>query len=400
MAEYRYTAMSLQGKKTSGKMEAENKEDLKRLLRGQKLTLLKEKKVTDKQGKGGILNRVTPKDIAVFTRQLSTMLEGGVGLLRSFTVLEKQCEKPKLKVVVGEIIQDISSGKSISYALSKHPQYFDSLYVSMVKAGEASGALDTILNRIAESQEKAEEIKGKIRTAMIYPSIVLVLSFTIVFLLMSFVIPNFVVLFEDTGVPMPSLTVFVIGISKWFNKNWYWILLGVGILAFIGYKYQKTPKGKRNSHRLILRLPLFGKIFKKASVARFSRTLETLLDSGVPILSAFDIVADTVGNILMGESIREVKDKIKSGHTIAKPLEETGSFPPMVVNMIDVGEESGELVKMLSKLADFNERELEETIRDSLAAFEPMMILIMALTVGMIVVAMYLPVFSLSDTIV
>ncbi len=399
MGVYSYSAMDLKGKKIKGKMEAESKEDLKRLLRGQKLTLLKEKKLSEGQKKEGLLNRVKTKDIAIFTRQLSTMLEGGVGLLRSFTVLEKQSEKPKLKSVVGEIRKDISAGKSLSYSLSKHPKYFDSLYVSMVKAGEASGALDTILNRIAISQEKAEEIKGKIKTALIYPSIVLVLAFSIVFLLLTFVIPNFVVLFEDTGVPMPALTVMVIGISKWFNKNWYWILLGIGIFVFLGYKYHKTTKGKRNFHRIIMRTPLFGKIFMKASIARFSRTLETLMDSGVPILTAFDIVADTVGNVIMGESIREVREKIKSGHSIAKPLEETGSFPPMVINMIDVGEESGELVKMLSKLADFNERELEETIRDSLAAFEPMVILIMALTVGIIVVAMYLPVFSLTDTI-
>jgi type IV pilus assembly protein PilC len=400
MGVYKYTAMDLKGKKISGEIDAENKEDLKRILRGKKLTLLKEKKVSKGKKQGGVLNRVRPKDIAIFTRQLATMLEGGVGLLRCFTVLEKQCEKPKLKTSVGEIRKDISGGKSLSYSLSKHPQYFDSLYVSMVKAGEASGSLDTILNRIAQSQEKAEEIKGKIKTATIYPTIVLVLSFSIVFLLMSFVIPNFVVLFEDTGVPMPGLTVLVIGISKWFNRNWYWIIIGIIIVVFLGIKYHKTKKGKRNFHRVVMKLPLFGKIFMKASIARFSRTLETLLDSGVPILTAFDIVADTVGNILMGESIREVKEKIKSGHSIAKPLDETGSFPPMVINMIDVGEESGELVKMLSKLADFNERELEETIRDSLAAFEPLMILVMALTVGVIVVAMYLPVFSLSDTIV
>lgn len=400
MGVYKYTAIDLKGKKSSGKMEAENKEELKKILRSKKLTLLKEKKVAEGKKSGGILNRVKTKDIAILTRQLSTMLEGGVGLLRSFTVLEDQCEKPKLKTVVGEVRKDISGGKSLSYSLSKHPQYFNSLYVSMVKAGEASGSLDTILNRIAQSQEKAEEIRGKIKTATIYPTIVLILAFSIVFLLMSFVIPNFVVLFEDTGVPMPGLTLLVIGISKWFNHNWYWILLGIGILVFLGVKYHKTKKGKRNFHRVLKKTPLFGKIFMKASVARFSRTMETLMDSGVPILNAFDIVADTVGNVLMSESLREVKDKVKSGHSIAKPLDETGEFPPMVINMIDVGEESGELVKMLSKLADFNERELEETIRDSLAAFEPMMILAMALTVGVIVVAMYLPVFSLSDTIV
>lgn len=399
MATFKYVAKDVKGKRLKGVRDAGGENELKAILKREKLLLIKAKELDEKRGKKDRFKIVRPKDIAIVTRELAAMLDGGVSLLRSVTILSTQDKKPGIKKALRAIKDDITAGYPFSYALSKHPKYFDNLYISMVKSGEESGNLDVVMNRIAKSLEKAEEIKGKVKGALIYPSVVLSLTMAVIFLLVAFVLPTFVSIFEDTGAEIPPLTAAVIAFSLWSNKNWYWVIVGIVVLVFAIKKVIKTEKGKRIYNKLQMRLPLFGNVIRKAINARFTRVMATLLESGVPILKSFEIVADAVGNVVVGEAILGVKREVEAGETISKPLEKSGVFPAMVVNMIDVGEESGNLVEMLNKVADFNERELEQAIRDMLAMFEPVVILILGVVVGTLVVAMYLPIFGLADAI-
>jgi type IV pilus assembly protein PilC len=270
----------------------------------------------------------------------------------------------------------------------------------MVKAGEASGSLDTVLERLANSMENAEAIRGKVKNAMVYPIVVLVIAFSILFLLLAFVIPQFVKMFNDSGMQLPLITRIVIGVSDWTVANWWLIIMSVigGVYGF--KKYRDTEKGKRKLDAVALKVPLFGNLTRKASVAKFTRTMSTLLESGVPILTSFDIVGEVVGNDIVKDAVLGAKDSIKEGNTIARPLHQSGQFPLMVTNMIEIGEESGTLVEMLEKVAAYNEREVDEEISNLLAAMEPLTILIMAIMVGTVVIALFLPMFSLSDVVV
>jgi type IV pilus assembly protein PilC len=396
---YIYTALDSNGKKSQGKMEATSPLDLKKKLRKNKLILVKYKKNTTFSFKGSFFEKVKTKDIAVFTRGLSTMTNAGVNLIRSFDILEAQTEKNKLKIVIGAIRDDISAGVPLASSLRKHPQYFDKLYVNMVRAGEESGMLDTVLMRTATSLEKSEEIKGKVKGALIYPSIVFLTALLVMFFMLAFIIPKFMLLFEGTGVKMPLLTTMVIKASDIASKFWYLFLIG-SILTFYGVKKAlTTSKGRRLFDVFMLKLPILGTFVRKTAMARFTRTLETLLNSGVGILMAFDIAGEIVGNTLIEEAIIKAKDSIREGASIYKPLAESGQFPPMVTNMIEVGEESGKLSEILGKVADFSEMELEESVRNLLSAFEPLIILFMAIGVGVLIIAMFLPLFKMSNMV-
>lgn len=398
MATYKYIAKNLKGKKVRGVKNSISERELKALLKREKLLLISAKEVEEKENSKERFKIVKGKDIAILTRELAAMLDGGVSLLRSVTILSTQDKKPGVKKALMQIKEDISSGYPFSHALSKH-KYFDSLYVNMVKSGEESGNLDVVMERIAKALENAEEIKGKVKGALIYPTVVLSMTMGVIFLLVAFVLPTFVEIFASTGAEIPPLTAGVMAVSLFCNKYWYLIIIAIVGFIFGIKKIIKTKKGKRVFNRIQLKLPLFGPVIKKAINARFTRVLATLLESGVPILRSFEIVADSVGNEIVGDSILVVKKEIEAGESISKPLEKAGMFPAMVVNMIDVGEESGNLVEMLNKVADFNERELEQAIRDMLAMFEPIIILILGVVVGVLVVAMYLPIFGLADAI-
>jgi type IV pilus assembly protein PilC len=327
------------------------------------------------------------------------MINAGVSLIRCFERLEAQIEKPKMKSVVSEVKEDISAGVSLAASLSKHPKYFDKLYISMVKAGEASGMLDTVLMRVATSLEKSEEIKGKVKSAMIYPTIVFFTALLVMFFMLAFIIPKFMVMFEGTGVEMPWLTRMVIIASNIASKYWYVFLIAVGLIFYGMKKSIETVKGKRIFDTILLKLPIMGTFVRKTAMARFTRTMSTLLNSGVSILMAFDISGEIVGNVLIEEAILGAKDSIRDGASIYKPLEDSGQFPPMVTDMIQVGEESGKLTEILEKVADFTEMELEEAVRNLLSAFEPLIILFMAIGVGILIISMFLPLFSMSDMI-
>ena len=402
MAVFNYVAVDKQGKKQKATAEANDELDLKKKLRAQGLVLISSSKSAKsaKKGKGFTLQGgITSYDITLITRQIATMLESGISLLRALTIIEKQAEKPKLREMFAQIKSEVSQGQTLSSTLAKNPRFFDKLYVSMVKAGEASGSLDVVLVRLAKGKEEAEELKGKVKGAMVYPIIVVVVSFAIVFLLMSFVVPRFAEMFQGAGMEMPALTQVVMNISSFMQKFWYVVL---GIIGFVGYsisKAVKTPKGKAKFDKFILKIPMIGPLMRKVAVARFTRTMATLLNSGVPILVAFDIASDTSGNTVISNAIVLARNSIKEGNTIAKPLEQSGEFPVMVTQMIEVGEESGTITEMLNKVSDFIETDIKQGLQALVSAMEPLAIVIMAVVVGTIVIALFLPLFSISDAV-
>ncbi len=401
MARFNYVAVDKQGKREKGMMEAVDEQDLKKKLRLQGLVLVsftmagKSSKATGFK----FQSSVNSYDLTLITRQMATMLESGIALLRVIGIIEKQAEKPKLKEMFGQIKNDVSQGQTLSSALAKNPKYFDKLYVSMVKAGEASGSLDVVLVRLAKSKEDSEELKGRVKGAMIYPVIVVAVSFIIVYGLMSFVVPRFVEMFAGAGMEMPALTQVVINISAVMAKFWHVILVAVVGGIFLLIKTIKTPKGKEKFDKFILKIPMIGTLLRKVSVARFTRTMATLLSSGVPILLAFDIASETSGNTVISKAVVLARNSIKEGNTIAKPLEQSGEFPVMVTQMIEVGEESGTITEMLNKISDFMETDIKQGIQALVSAMEPLAIVIMAVVVGTIVIALFLPLFSISDAI-
>ena len=402
MAEFNYVAVNKQGKREKGIIEAVDEQDLKKKLRLKGLILVNSIKSTKSQRKSKgfkFQSSVNSYDLTLITRQMATMLESGIALLRVISIIEKQAEKPKLKEMFSQIKNDVSQGQTLSSALAKNPKYFDKLYVSMVKAGEASGSLDVVLVRLAKSKEDSEELKGRVKGAMIYPVIVVAVSFIIVYGLMSFVVPRFVEMFAGAGMEMPALTQVVINISAVMAKFWHVILGAVVGGIFLLIKTVKSPKGKEKFDKFILKIPMIGSLLRKVAVARFTRTMATLLSSGVPILLAFDIASETSGNTVISKAVVLARNSIKEGNTIAKPLEQSGEFPVMVTQMIEVGEESGTITEMLNKISDFMETDIKQGIQGLVAAMEPLAIVIMAVLVGTIVIALFLPLFSISDAV-
>jgi len=319
-------------------------------------------------------------------------------LLKAIAILSDQNENPLFRQVLMEIQNDISSGMGFSVALSKHPKQFNYLYVNMVKSGEESGALEKVLDKLAENLEKDQALRGKVKGAMMYPVIVMSVAFIIVGILLVAVVPTFTGMFEDAGMKLPGLTQAVVDTSDFLAGWGGLVVLIIIILSIVSFKkFVTSDKGKVKWDRFVLKLPIMGEFTRKVAVGRFTRTMSTLLDSGVAILTAFDIVSDVVGNEIISQALKSAKSSIKEGNTIAGPLKESGEFPVMVTQMIEIGEESGAITEMLGKVADFNEREVEDAISAMVAAMEPLAIVVMAIVVGTIVIAMFLPMFSLSD---
>ena len=331
--------------------------------------------------------------LAVFTRQLSTLVNAGMPILRSLETLARQEKNPGFKYVLEQVSETIKSGGTFSDGLLQHPKVFDRLYINMVKAGEAGGVLGTVLDRLAKFMEKAEKIKGKVKAAMIYPLIIAVVASLIVLLLMIFVIPKFQEIFDGLlkGVPLPLLTQIVIGVANFIKHN---ILISIGLLiaVFVGYKMiSKTKKGKSAIDWFQINVPAFGPLFLTASIGRFTRTLGTLLSSGVPILQALIITRDTSGNVHVATALNKVHDRVKEGEGIGKPLESTKIFPTMVTSMVEVGEETGALPEMLTRIADTYDEEVDNAVTSITSIIEPIMIVMMAVVVGTIVIALFLP---------
>ncbi len=353
------------------------------------------------KGKKGIVlfakKTVKAKILMVFTRQLATLIDAGLPLLRGLNVLAKQERDPVLKSTIDQLADSVQGGSTFSESLGQHPKIFNKLYVNMVKAGELGGVLELVLSRLAEFQEKAQKVKNKVKSAMIYPVIVLSLAMVIMAFLMVFIVPKFESIFHDMlgDKPLPGITQFVIGISGFMQNHWLLLIGGIVALIF-GYKFiSRTPGGRAVIDRLALRAPLFGDLTRKSSISRFARTLGTLVTSGVPILQALNITRETAGNTVIANAISQVHDSVKEGESIVQPLEASGAFPPMVISMVDVGEETGQLPEMLLKIAEVYDDEVDNSVAGLTSMLEPIMIVMLAVIVGTIVIALFMPLISI-----
>ncbi len=328
-----------------------------------------------------------------FPRQLATLIDAGLPLLRGLTVLGKQEKDLVLKSTIAQLADAVQGGSTFSESMAQHPKIFNKLYVNMVKAGELGGVLELVLNRLAEFQEKAQKIKNKVVAAMAYPVIVLVIAMLILVFLLAFIVPKFEQIFNDmlAGKPLPALTRYVIAASNGMQTYWYYIIGAIFVIIF-GYKMiANSPKGRVALDKIMLKAPLFGDLTRKSSISRFSRTLGTLVTSGVPILQALNITRDTAGNAIIADAVTKVHDAVKEGESIVQPLEASGVFPPMVISMVDVGEETGQLPEMLLKIAEVYDDEVDNAVEGLTSLLEPIMIVFLALIVGTIVIALFMP---------
>jgi len=339
--------------------------------------------------------KTTPKDLAVFTRQFSVMIEAGLPLVQSLEILAGQQANKGFGDVLAGVRSSVEGGSTLANALREYPKVFDPLFSNMIEAGETGGILDGILQRLAGYIEKAVKLKRAVKSALIYPCAVLVIATGVIFILLWKVVPIFATLFAGMGVELPLPTRFVIGLSHFVGSFAWMIILGVGIIVYLLRRYHRTEQGRLVIDRIILRLPVLGNVMRKISVARFTRTLGTLLSSGVPMLEAMDITAHTSGNAVVENAILAVRKAVETGRTVVDPLRESGVFPNMVVQMVGVGEHTGALDTMLQKVADFYEEEVDAAVADLLAAMEPLIIVFLGGVVGGVVISMYLPLFSL-----
>ncbi len=342
---------------------------------------------------------VTGKDIVIFTRQLSTMINAGLPLVQGIEILEKQQSNATFKKALGEIRQDVEAGSTLADSMRKKPKVFDNLFTNMIEAGETGGILDTILGRLATFMEKSMALKKKIKGAMTYPTICLAISLLILVIILVFVVPVFSKMFEDFGSTLPLPTQMVVNLSDFFKHNILYIIIAAFIIVMIIKKFYTTPKGRLTIDKGLLRAPVLGILLRKVAVAKFTRTLSTMLQSGVPILEALQVVAKTAGNKVIENAVFRVGDSIAEGRPIAEPLEECGVFPNMVVQMINVGETVGALDSMLEKIADFYDEEVDQAVENLTAMIEPFMMVFLGGMIGGLVVAMYLPIFKIASVV-
>ncbi|HID02816.1 MAG TPA: type II secretion system F family protein [Desulfobacterales bacterium] len=343
--------------------------------------------------------KVKGKDIVIFTRQLSTMIDAGLPLVQGLEILSKQQENSTLKKVLTTIKTDVETGTTFADAMRKHPKVFDNLFSNMIEAGETGGILDTILGRLAVFMEKSMALKKKIKGAMTYPAICLAISILILVVILVFVIPVFEEMFSTFGSALPLPTQMVVQMSNTFKSNFMWIAMGTFALVFIAKKIYASKKGRIIVDAMLLKAPVFGPLIKKVAVSKFTRTLSTMLQSGVPILDALQVVAKTAGNKIIEAAVFRVADSIAEGRPIAEPLEESGVFPNMVVQMINVGESVGALDSMLAKIADFYDEEVDQAVANLTAMIEPFMMVFLGGMIGGLVIAMYLPIFSMAGAV-
>ncbi|NKE71569.1 type II secretion system F family protein [Candidatus Manganitrophus noduliformans] len=400
MATFEWTGKTRQGTIQKGQLAANSREEVIALLRKENILVTSvQQKAKDLKIPGFGGGKVSDKDIVIFTRQFATMIDAGLPLVQCLEILSAQCENPVLAKAVGEVRGDVEGGSTYADALRKHPKVFDDLYVNMVAAGEAGGILDTILNRLAKHIEKSMKLKKQIKSAMVYPSTIMGVAGIVIVVLLVFVIPIFAQMFTDFGGTLPALTQFVIDISYFMKSNILIIVGAVGLAVFGFKKYYRTPSGRKTVDKIALKLPVLGDLIRKAAVAKFTRTLGTLIASGVPILEGLGIVAKTAGNKIIEQALMNARQSISEGKTISDPLGKEKVFPPMVVQMIAVGETTGALDAMLSKIADFYDDEVDSAVGALTSLLEPMLMVFLGITIGTIVIAMYLPIFKLASVV-
>jgi len=396
MATFTYTARAFNGDLRTATIDASSRDDVISQLRKQRLSVVKiDQDATKKIGRGSIKTR----DVVIFTRQFSTMINSGLPLVQALTILAEQTDNKALSEVTRKVVFDVESGNTVADALSKHPRAFTNLYVNMVAAGEAGGILDTILLRLATFLEKNDALVRKVKGAMIYPAVIMSVAAIAVVVLLIFVIPVFAGMFASAGQALPLPTRIVIGASGFLRA--YWWVIGAIIItgAYMFKKYYATPSGKLVIDRALLHFPVLGDVLRKSAVSRFTRTLGTLISSGVSILEGLEITAKTAGNRVIQDAIMQSRSSIAGGDTIAQPLQKSKVFPPMVISMIAVGEQTGGLDEMLSKIADFYDEEVDAAVSNLLSLLEPIMIVFLCVVVGGMVVAMYLPIFDMVNAV-
>jgi len=405
MAVFRWEGVSGRGERLAGEMEAPTRDAVMLRLRSQRIQAIPEK--VKEKGKGferelkipGFGESIKSRDVVIFTRQLATMIDAGLPIVQCLDVLAGQSPNKKLRGVVRQLKEEVEAGSTFTDALRKHPKLFDDLFVNMVAAGEVGGILDNILHRLAGYMEKAMKLKSKIKGAMIYPATIVTVAVGVTAVLLIFVIPVFAELFSSFGQALPAPTQFVINLSNFtiaYFKYMALVLIGVAVVC---RQFYKTEHGRLAFDQMFLQLPVFGDLIRKSSVARFTRTLSTLVSSGVPILDALAITARTAGNKVVERAVLQTRVSISEGRTIAEPLSQSKVFPPMVCQMIAVGETTGALDAMLQKIADFYEEEVDNAVANLTALMEPLVILFLGVVIGGLVISMYLPIFKLGSVI-
>lgn len=396
-----WKGVNYKGVKRKGKIEADSEQAVAAQLKRLRITPTQIKPAPKDLFAGIPLlqPKVSRKDIIVFTRQFSTMIDAGLTLVKCLEILGSQQPNPTFKRILKEVSGDVVTGSTLSEGLKKHPKQFDDLYCNLVAAGEEGGILDTILQRLATHIEKAARLRSRVKGAMMLPSIIFIVFIVVLAFMLTFVIPVFADMFSSMGASLPAPTQFFVNLSSFFKGNIVYIIICTGVFIYLFRRFKRTDRGKVIWDRLMLQLPIFGDLNRKMAVAHFTRTLSTMMSSGVPIMDGLEITARTAGNVIIEESLMDTRMAISEGRSIADPLEESGVFPPMVTQMISVGEEAGALEIMLSKIADFYDEEVDAAVDALTTAIEPLMTVIMGVGVGGLMIAMYLPMFQIGDLV-
>jgi len=405
MAQFKYTARNTAGKTIEGTIDAPVQKMAIEKLRSQRFTVMAVSEVKESEG-GNFLSKINlfkggvkSKDLVIFSRQLATLVSAGVPIVQGLNILMEQIQSPVFKPIIGGVRTDIESGIAIADAMKKHPKAFSELYVSMIRAGETGGVLDSILERLSAYLEAAEELKGKVKGAMVYPLVISGVASAVTIFLLVAVIPTFKTVFASFGSELPLPTRILLGVSDFLRYNFAFLIVIPIVLFFVVKKWYKTEKGQTFIDGYVIKLPVMGDLLKKVAVAKFTRTLGTLIKSGVPILQALDTVAKTAGNKVVEDAILNARESIREGEKIADPLKQSGIFPAMVIQMISVGEETGNLETMLTKIADFYDQEVDTAVKAMTSLIEPIIICVMGVVIGSIVICMFLPIFQMSSLI-
>lgn len=395
---YEYEAMSRGGERVAGRIEADRSNIAAKQLKESGYYVTSIKEVQEKKDLGSVLKasgRVKTKDLTIFSHQFAAMIDAGISLVDAFNILYEEAEHPKLKEVIREIQEDIETGSSLSDAMSRHPKVFPELYCQLVRAGETGGVLNTVLNQLAAHYDKQEEINGKVKSALYYPITILVIAVFVVIFLVVKIVPTFVGMFNSFGAALPLPTRILLGASDFLQTYWWALLLGIGGLLAIFYSYRQTPSGELQLDKLILKIPVIGNMMQKVILSRFSSTLAILLGSGVDLISSLNIVEDVVGNKVYANALVEARGQVREGVSFSRPLANMPIFPSILVQMVKIGEESGNLEMMLNKVSNFYDREVGNAVEASISLIEPLMIVFLAGVVGFIVISIVLPMFEM-----
>lgn len=401
---YKYAAKDFALNRTTGEIQAVSEKEARSMLKQQDLFVLEIKEIKSKKEKGGsglnmeieiFESKVKHDELTLFSRQFATLIDSGVPISRSLHILSMNTENKTLKKVLTTVTEDIEQGQSLSVALSKHKKIFPSLYIDMVAAAEIGGALPEVLDRLATYMEKDKSVRGKVKSAFTYPTIVMLVAIIAVIVILSVVIPKFIPLFEDLGAELPLPTRMLIGASTFLQSYWYVALIAVGLFGLGVFLYSKTKVGRKHIDWLKLHIPIIGVVVRKSSIARFARTLETLQRSGVPLMESLEIVGKTSGNVHIEKALQYALDSLGEGQGISKPLAITNIFPPLVTQMMEIGEETGELEKMLSKIADFYEEEVDVAVKNLTSMIEPVITVFLGVVVGFIAIAVIMPMYEM-----